>query len=344
MKAVIALTAVTAVAAEPELRKTAAGHFNAFRQDLHDAAKAKETVKSSPYDNLLTTASLPESFSWAKTPDGKSMLTKMLNQHIPQYCGSCWAHGAVSALSDRIKIARKGQSPDVNLAVQHILNCGTKTAGSCYGGSHLAAYEWIHENGYIAYDSENPYMACSSDSKEGFCGHASWECTAPNTAKTCSTFSEMGGKCVGLTQFPNATVAEYGSVDGMEKMKKEIFARGPIACGVDADNLRFYKKGIFDDPSATSNVNHVVSVVGWGSDAPGKYYWIVRNSWGEYWGEMGFFRVRAGSNMMALESECAWAVPSEYSSGEGTQNYPCAEDGTGCLENEAVAPQGVLFM
>ena len=59
----------------------------------------------------------------------------MLNQHIPQYCGSCWAHGSLSALADRIKIARNGQGTDINLSIQYILNWG-RFVGTCHGGSH----------------------------------------------------------------------------------------------------------------------------------------------------------------------------------------------------------------
>ena len=76
---------------------------------------------------------LPDSFNWGDV-DGKSYLTKSLNQHIPQYCGSCWAHGALSSLGDRIKIARDAQGDDINLSIQFILNCGTEMAGSCHGG------------------------------------------------------------------------------------------------------------------------------------------------------------------------------------------------------------------
>lgn len=257
--------------------------------------------------------------------NGTSFCTPSRNQHIPQYCGSCWAHGSMSSLADRVKIARRGKGPDVMPSIQHMLNCGN--AGSCYGGSVDGPYQWIHKlaqstGSGIAYETSNPYMACSSDSNVGLCKYGDWQCKPLNIARTCSTFPEMGGTCVGLSRYPNITVSEYGSISGAAAMMKEIFHRGPIACGVDADPLREYTSGIVTD--AGEQVDHVVSVVGWGTDVERGRYWIVRNSWGEYWGESGFFRVQFGA--LLLEEQCAWAVPGSWGGHAG-----CFEDGTNCL-------------
>jgi len=270
---------------------------------------------------------LPSEFSWADV-NGTSYVTRTLNQHIPQYCGSCWAHGALSALADRIKIARNAKGPDVDLSIQFILNCGSGVAGSCYGGSHHGAYKFIKDYGNVPFASCQSYLACSNDSNEGFCGYVKdlTNCHPENVCKTCSTFSENGGTCVGLKEYPNATIKDYGSVKGETNMKNEILKRGPIACGVNANPILNYNGGIFDDDTASSQIDHIISVTGWGlNKKTNKQYWIVRNSWGEYWGELGYIRITMGQ--LGIEDDCAWAIPDSWTK----VNKPCYEDGSNCL-------------
>jgi cathepsin X len=251
------------------------------------------------------------------------------NQHIPQYCGSCWAHGSVSALGDRVKIARGAKGIDINVAVQHILNCGN--VGSCHGGSVDGPYQWLHDISQktgtgISYETSNPYVACSSESDQGLCKGQDWTCTPTNIARTCSTFPPEG-QCGGLDHYPNVTISEFGSISGAEAMQKEIAARGPISCGIDAGPILNYTGGVYT--GAGEGVDHVISVVGWGvqdsiSGSKGGSYWIVRNSWGEYWGEMGYIRVSFGSLM--VEEQCSWAAVQSYTE----HNYPCYEGGENC--------------
>ena len=113
-------------------------------------------------------------------------------------------HSAMSSLADRIKInrsyidsRRKGSChdknlkhglltdelgrlgpqpwPDIELSIQYLLNCGVQPTSSnknhlsCHGGSSLYAYEHIHSNlKSIPMETCLDYIACSSESREGF--------------------------------------------------------------------------------------------------------------------------------------------------------------------------------
>jgi cathepsin X len=285
---------------------------------------------SDSHELLLGAAEYPEEFTWCNK-HGKSFCSANLNQHIPQYCGSCWAHGAVSALADRIKIARNGEGIDINPSVQHILNCGN--VGNCHGGSVDGVYQWLlnvsKSGSGLSYASAQPYMACSAESTEGFCPHANWSCTPPNIARTCGSFDHEGGACTGLSSYPNVTISDYGSIKGKHAMMKEILSRGPIACGIDGDPLLNYESGVvLQNRTRPSYIDHVVSVVGWGKDDNHGGYWIVRNSWGEYWGEMGYVRVAFGA--LALEEHCSWAVVKNFTAPEKVNQVHCHEGGDNC--------------
>ena len=126
---------------------------------------AKEyIINPLPYSKL--NPSLPLNFSWATAgANNGSLITSVRNQMLPNPCGSCWAHAAVGALSDRIKISmynKTGRIPyDINLAPQYLLDLCFYSkkyeCGSCNGGSSNIAYSVIHETS-ISDESCSPYL------------------------------------------------------------------------------------------------------------------------------------------------------------------------------------------
>lgn len=106
-------------------------------------------------------------------------------------------------------------------------------------------------------------------------------------------------------------VKEYGTLKGEADMMNEIYQRGPITCAIAVTNdLRNYTSGIFVDKTGRVELDHDISVTGWGEEN-GTKYWIIRNSWGSYWGEGGTFRLIRGINNLNIEGDCSWAVPTD---------------------------------
>merc|ERR1712007_227208 len=93
----------------------------------------------------------------------------------------------------------------------------------------------------------------------------------------------------------------------------EIFQRGPVACGCAVpDSLEKYEGGICHDMTGDTEIVHDISIVGFGEEEVNGTmvkFWKVRNSWGQHFGENGFFRVVRGINNIGIESDCHWATP-----------------------------------
>lgn len=278
----------------------------------------------------ITVDTVPASFDW-RSVDGVSYVTADVNQHIPVYCGSCWIHGTLAALNDRIKIARKAAFPDVMLSRQAAMNCVPSLQAldepppGCDGGDPWDIHTYMAKSGTLPDETCQPYEA-----KNG-------QCDAAGQCRNCYHPSMIGDPdvptvdftspgCFAVESGPRYGVREYGGVSGESNMQKEIYARGPIVCSIAAD-LTFLLSypahlidGVYIDPSYfpadgspsphnASEIDHDVEITGWGTTASGIPYWVARNSWGTYWGERGWFKILRGSEHLFIESDCQWAVP-----------------------------------
>lgn len=260
----------------------------------------------------MSADSLPLNHWWGNI-NGRNFLTYQRNQHIPIYCGSCWAFAATSALSDRIKIRRNAAWPDVNLAPQVLISCELPDEG-CHGGDAKTAYEWIHRNN-ITDETCSPYQAYGHDNGVG--------CSAEIKCKNClpnkGCWAQERAKIYG--------VDEFGLIKGEDAMMNEIYQRGPITCAIAVtQELINYTKGVFIDKTGRLDEDHDISVTGWGEEN-GVKYWIVRNSWGSYWGEGGNFRLIRGVNNLNIEGDCSWATPVDtWTKDVRNETKPKAED------------------
>lgn len=238
--------------------------------------------------------STPEEMRWDNV-DGKNYLTVIKNQHLPQYCGSCWAQAISSHLSDRIKITRQGAWPDVNIAPQVFVSCSMEDMG-CHGGDFMTALKYAHEN-------ELTDETCSIYHGRGH--ENGYECSPVVKCRNCNPHEP----CFIPDEYAVYKVDKYAEVKGEKDMMAEITKNGPIACAIDATNELYYNYtgGIFEDKTNATSPNHGISVVGYGVEN-GTKYWHVRNSWGEQWGEAGYFRVIRGVNNIGIESDCAFGI------------------------------------
>ena len=126
------------------------------REHLHPSVRALPTLSLAEMHELQQ---LPKHLDWCE----RGFCVPTWNQHVPQYCGSCYAHGAMSSAQDRIKLLnarRKYTGADVMLGRQSFLNCapGHGLSFGCDGGEAQDVYEFMRRYG-LPDESCLPYNA-----------------------------------------------------------------------------------------------------------------------------------------------------------------------------------------
>ncbi|KAF6997417.1 hypothetical protein CFC21_013636 [Triticum aestivum] len=171
---------------------------------------------------------------------------------------SCWAFVTVATI-ETLNWIRTGKL--VALSEQQLVDCD-QYDGGCNRGSYNRAFKWIVENGGLTTEAEYPYMAV-----RGAC----------NRVKSAHHVVQISGSGV----IPPRNEPE---------MQRAV-AGQPIGVAIEVGSgMQFYRSGVYSGPCGTA-LAHAVPVVGYGIDA-GVKYWIVKNSWGQTWGEGGYIRMR----------------------------------------------------
>ena len=113
------------------------------------------------------------------------------------------------------------------------------------------------------------------------------------------------------------TVNGYCEIDfeAGEAALMEAVARHPVAIGINANKaFQLYASGIIraadcgaaphTQDSEIMSINHAVIVTGWGETmVNGRLmkYWVLKNSFGENWGEKGYFKLERGDHTLDKE-------------------------------------------
>jgi len=223
-------------------------------------------------------------------------------------CGSCWAFGAVEAMTDRICIASNGTHTP-HLSAEDMNSCCDSCGDGCDGGYPGAAWDYWVSTGVVTggnYNSSSgcyPYSIPSCDHHvNGTLPPCGAEVDTPNCVKKCQNGATWKtDKHFGATS--------YSISSKVTSIQTEIMTNGPVegAFTVFEDFLA-YKSGVYRHTTGQELGGHAIKILGWGVDGSTPY-WIVANSWNEDWGNKGYFNILRGKDECGIEDEIVAGKP-----------------------------------
>ena len=204
---------------------------------------------------------------------------------LQQECGSCYAYGALKAMSHRFC---RQTHKKVVLSSQYVIACDISDNG-CSGGCERSVFYFFEQHGIT--DREcHPHQGIQKYD--------------PNLCEKCSEPNQK----FKLYRSVYGSTTHYITIDGI---KKALYLYGPMSASIATDPaFASYRGGIYKS-SLKGKIeagNHAVELIGWGEEE-GIPYWIILNQYGTFWGENGTMRIRMGTNEGLIESFIYGATP-----------------------------------
>jgi cathepsin B len=210
-------------------------------------------------------------------------------------CGSCWAFGAVEAMSDRTCIALK---KNVSLSAGNMAFCCSSCGDGCNGGYPPAAWQYWQDTGVVEETCyPYPFPSCDHHLPKSKNPCPTKEYNSPNCPSKC-TNKTWAGPAWGSDRHKGKSAYSLGDV---AQIQADILKNGPVEATFDVyEDFLTYKSGVYQHTTGELLGGHAIKILGWGVDGKTPY-WIIANSWNADWGNQGYFWMIRGKDNCGIE-------------------------------------------
>lgn len=159
-------------------------------------------------------------------------------------------------------------------------NSGVVTGGD-FSDLHKGKSCWPYEIPFCQHHSDGPYPECDGSISK-----------APKCRKDCeeAEYSTTVHPFMDDLHFASSSY----SVQGRDQIKQELMKQGTLTGAfLVFEDFLMYKSGVYHHVSGGPLGGHAIKVIGFGNE-DGKDYWLAVNSWNEFWGDKGTFKIQMG--------------------------------------------------